>query len=119
MGIRKEMRVDLELPIRVSGLDAAGDIFEQDAFTINITPAGAQIWGVYRSIKVGTILVIQHRLNHARFRVIWTGIPNTPSEGRIGVELMDTGRYIWGQGLQRILGDDYDGPRSMAAASAD
>lgn len=124
MALRKEMRAILQLPVRIWGMDANGELFEEDAFTVDVTPTGAQLGGVYRKLNRGSVIGIQHKLSKARFRVMWIGIAETPREGCIGVKLVDEGKYIWGQPLQRIMGDTYQAPRGPEAgdnmsASAD
>src|SRR5690349_5371675 len=118
MALRKEMRAILQLPVRIWGMDANGELFEEDAYTVDVTPTGAQLGGVKRTLNRGSVIGIQHKFSKARFRVMWIGIAETPSAGCIGVKLVDEGKYIWGQPLQRIMGDTYQTPSSDEASSA-
>lgn len=123
MALRKEMRVTLRLPVRIWGMDANGELFEEDAATVDITTTGAQLSGVTRHLHRGAVIGIQHRMSKARFRVMWIGIDDTPSENCIGVKLLEEGKYIWGQPVQRVMGDDYrqpqEAPRAMSASAGD
>jgi hypothetical protein len=116
MALRKELRVSLQLPVRIWGMDANGELFEQDAATVDITTTGAQLNGVTRQLHRGSVIGIQHRMSKARFRVMWIGIEGTPSENCIGVKLVEEGKYIWGQPVQRIMGDDYRPPQEASQA---
>lgn len=95
----------MRIPIRLWGMDRAGKLFEVKAQTVDITPLGAQVEGVYCLITPGSIVGIQRGKSKARFRVQWVGEPGTPMEGRIGIRCIEPGRYIWGIPLVRQLQD--------------
>jgi hypothetical protein len=117
MGIRKEMRVSQQLLVRIWGIDAGGELFEQNGFTVDITSTGAQIWGLYRKLNRGSILTVQHGLSQARFSIVWVGLPGTATEGRVGLQLVERGKYIWGEPLPGMTIDSYEGPRTPVTAA--
>ncbi len=82
-------------------MDFDGNLFQQDARTLNITPAGAMIEGITFKLHRGAIIGIQCGVASARFRVVWVGEKKKP--GQIGVELIEPGKYIWGTPLTRTL----------------
>jgi len=73
------------LPVR---LFLEGDIHrshETFAHTVDISPVGAQLGGFRVSLKPGEVVILQHRHNKGRFRVIWTKVL-PPAEQRAGVQ---------------------------------
>ncbi len=105
MGKRREQRTELALPVRIWGMDTDGRVFSEDICTVDVTPVGARLAGVTTPLHVGSVIGIQHGNSKARFRVVWVGAPGTARNGQIGVHLTETGKYIWGRPLQRIMGD--------------
>jgi diguanylate cyclase (GGDEF)-like protein len=106
-GQRREQRLEIALPVQVWGMDANGELFEQNAITVDITTIGAQLKGITHRLERGCVVGIKHQASKARFRVKWVGAEGTPSEGYIGVRLLDEGKLIWGRALRRVLGDDF------------
>ncbi len=109
MSDRREQRMDLMLPVRISGLDANGCLFEQEAETLDVTTTGARLSKVRHSLHRGCILSVRRGASKARFRVMWIGEDRGPDEGQIGVQLVESGKLIWGQVIPRIFGDRFRG----------
>jgi hypothetical protein len=73
------------LPVRLyleGGTDRSHETF---AHTVDISPVGAQLGGFRISLKPGEVVILQHKHNKGRFRVIWTKELG-PAELRAGVE---------------------------------
>jgi hypothetical protein len=105
MGKRLEVRFDMALPVRIWGLDADGQVFEEEATTINVTTTGARLRGVTRKLHRGGVIGIRHKQSSARYRVTWVGEPEEGSGREIGVQLLEGGKFIWGRVLPRIFID--------------
>ncbi len=101
MEARKDQRTSVVLPVRIWGMDFDGNLFQQDAETVNITPSGARIQGITYKLHRGAIVGVQCGHMSARFRVVWVGEKN--DAGQIGIELLERGKYIWGTPLTRTL----------------
>jgi diguanylate cyclase (GGDEF)-like protein len=108
-GLRREQRVNAALPVRVWGMDANGELFEHQAMTVDITTTGARIEGAARPLQKGCIVGIQHAISMARYRVAWVGAGGTRVQNQIGLQLVDSGRRIWGRVIPRTFGDDFRG----------
>ena len=100
--------MSLILPVRVSGMDSNGQLFDLDACTLDVTATGAKIHGVDRPLFRGAIIVVQHGLNKAKYLVRWIRAGQDGDGGQIGVQLLDQGVYIWGMVIPRSLGDDLE-----------
>lgn len=90
----RELRVHLELEVRVWGLDAAGKPFSQIARTVEISALGARLRGV-EAVRQGDIVGVQYRDQKARFRVVWVGAAGSDTADHIGVECVEPGKCIW------------------------
>jgi hypothetical protein len=49
---------------------------------------------------------VKHQNSKARYRVVWVRDASSATEGEIGLQLIDGGKFIWGRTLPRIFGDD-------------
>jgi hypothetical protein len=101
MSARREQRVEVNLPVRVWGLDGNGNPFVQSARTIDVTRNGARLRDLFCLAKAGEIIRIQHGLRKANFRVQWIGHPGTGAAGQVGIHCLDTDKYIWGVPLPK------------------
>ena len=107
MSDRREQRKSLVLPVRISGLDANGSLFEQEAETLDVTTTGARLSGITHALHRGCIIRVQRGPSKARFSVTWVGEVGGPDEGQIGIKLIEDGKLIWGQVIPRIFGDKF------------
>ena len=99
-GPLRELRVGLQLPIRVWGLDAAGKAFSANTRTIEISALGARVVAGDLSVQKSDVVGIQFGEAKARFRVVWLGSErNEP--GSIGVECVEPGKCIWTEVLEK------------------
>ena len=107
MSDRREQRTKLELPVRVSGMDANGKLFEQEAGTVDVTTTGARLSGIQYPLHRSCIITVQRGSSKARFRVTWVGEQGGMDEGQIGIQLIESSKLIWGQVIPRIFGDKF------------
>lgn len=114
MGKRREQRASIVLPVRVSGLDSNGVLFDIEARTLDITTTGARLEKITCRLHRGASIVIQCGNRKARFRVTWVGAPGTPTHDQIGVQITEAGRHIWGQPIARTMGDHFDAEQPTA-----
>jgi hypothetical protein len=99
----RELRVRLQLEVRVWGIDALGKTFSQVARTIEISALGARLTGIER-VQQGDIIGLQYGAAKARFRVVWIGAAGTDQAGSVGVECVEPGKCIWTAVLEENAG---------------
>ncbi len=102
---RLDVRHCLSLPVRIWGLDANGKMFEQCATTVDVTTTGANIIGIEHPLQRGCVIGVEHRFSRARYRVTWVSRPEDDKPGKIGVQLIETGKFIWGRVIPRVFAD--------------
>jgi diguanylate cyclase (GGDEF)-like protein len=115
-GMRHEQRLTVVLPVRVWGMDVNGELFEHEAVTVDITTTGARLEGITGPLQKGCIVGIQHAISKARYRVAWVGAEGTEVQSQIGLQLVDSGKLIWGRVIPRIFGDDFRRGRTNSSA---
>lgn len=88
MDQRKEPRLNIELPVRIWGVDRMARPFTEMVRVRNVSLSGAVLLGVRSKIRAGELLDVQHRRRRAQFRIVWTrpgetGIQALPFEPAI------------------------------------
>ncbi len=102
---RLDVRHSLALPVRIWGMDANGEMFEEYATTVDVTTTGAHILGVKHVLQRGCVIGVEHGSSRARYRVTWIEKPKGDKPGKIGVHLIETGKFIWGRVIPRVFAD--------------
>ena len=93
---RSEPRVSQEEPVRIFGLDSRGRPVNVASSTMDISKSGARLKEVRCWDSAGEIIGVRRGMEKARFRIVWVGAPATPVDGQIGLQCIESGRYIWG-----------------------
>jgi hypothetical protein len=96
----RELRVPMQLEVRVWGTDVTGKPFFQTAHTAEVSAKGARLEGITCLKQVGEVIGVQHGNQKARFRVVWIGEKGTPEQGQIGITCLDSDKCIWTEALQ-------------------
>jgi two-component system cell cycle response regulator len=102
---RLDVRHRLALPVRIWGMDATGQMFEECATTVDITTTGANIAGIKHLLQRGCVIGVEHRSSRARYRVTWVKSADEGQPGKVGVQLIETGKFIWGRVIPRVFVD--------------
>ncbi|MCI0352771.1 MAG: PilZ domain-containing protein [Acidobacteriales bacterium] len=92
---RKHKRASLAIPVRVSRRLQEGSTTSQMACTLDITPDGARLNGIYSVEAVGEIISVERGKNKAYFRVVWIGQRGTAQAGQLGVQCIEPDKNIW------------------------
>ncbi len=102
MARRREGRVDIELAVRIWGLDRKGQPFTENARTGDITGSAARLTRVQTALKVGDVVGAQHAAEKSRFRIVWV---RDTGDGTfdVGLESADPARYIWAASHHSIM----------------
>jgi diguanylate cyclase (GGDEF)-like protein len=100
---RLDVRHRLALPVRIWGMDATGQLFEEYATTVDVTTTGANITGIKHLLQRGCVIGVEHRSSRARYRVTWVESTDDGKPRKIGVQLIETGKFIWGRVIPRVF----------------
>src|SRR5271169_2925453 len=102
MGLRKEMRLQLALPVRVSAVNADGESFEQDCITVDLTVNGLRVEGVTQTLRRGAVISVSYGAKSVPARVMWMG-----PQGHVGLRAVGGWNNLWGRAIPQIPGDGF------------
>jgi hypothetical protein len=99
LGKRRDPRIDLALPVLLSGTDVSGRPLDQRVMTINISRRGALLEGVHGMLQLGDIVSLARLHKKEQFKVAWVGATDTPAAGQIGVATVNPNTTFWNEVL--------------------
>jgi hypothetical protein len=93
--LRRSARVNIRMPVKISGTLPDGKPFAEESFVMTVSKFGAKIKSA-QPLKVGTQLKVQPRgrRDSALFRVVWIGREGSPREGEIGIEYIKVSNLL-------------------------
>ena len=104
---RDEKRIHVAIPIRITCFNQHAQPRLEMACTYDISAHGARITGLRSEVKEGEILVVERGRNKAYCRVAWIGAPDSPLQGQVGIQSVESGRSLWEAEL-RDMREVYD-----------
>ena len=90
---RRQKRIMMELPVHLRRFAAHEK--PQLAHTLDVSTSGARLAGLKEPPTLNDIVEIECGGRTAPFRVVWTGVPGTPTQGQFGVECLAPEGNIW------------------------
>jgi hypothetical protein len=100
LGNRRDPRIDLALPVLLSGTDVSGRPLDQRVMTINISRRGALLDGIHGMLGQAVIISLARLHKKEQFRVAWVGGEDPPAAGQIGVAAVDPNTSFWDEVLE-------------------
>jgi hypothetical protein len=95
-----EPRVDVNLPVRVFGMDAEGRPFSQKAQARNISLHGARVAGLEKQLKPGDIVGVQFGEQKTRCKVVWVVDAGPVQKIEAGVKMVEGQPCPWEKEMQ-------------------
>jgi len=95
LGNRRDPRIELALPVLLTGTDVSGRPLNQRVMTINISRRGALLDGIHGVLQPGDIISLARLQKKEQFRVAWVGAEGSPAAGQIGVAAVDPNSSFW------------------------
>jgi hypothetical protein len=100
LGKRRDPRIDLALPVMLTGTDSSGRPLDQRVITVNISLRGALLDGIHGMLGAGDKISLARGHKKEEFRVAWVGEDDTPRAGQIGVAAVDQNTSFWSEVLE-------------------
>ena len=100
LGKRRDPRIDLALPVLLTGTDVSGRPLDQRVMTVNISRRGALLDGIHGMLGPGNKISLARLHKKEQFRVTWVGDEDTPAAGQIGVAAVDPNTSFWDEVLE-------------------
>ena len=93
--LRRSVRVQVRVPVIISGKLPDGAPFRQSGYIITISKYGAKL-KTQVPLKVGTELKVHPEKGRdgALFRVVWIGREGSPREGEVGIEYVKVSNLL-------------------------
>ena len=98
MDRRRERRLNLELPVRVWGVDRMARPFAEIVRVRNVSNGGAVLIGVRSKGQTGELLDVQHGASRVQFRIVWMNL-----SGEAGIQALAFEPPILGIGLPKVF----------------
>jgi len=112
---RRDVRVEVALPVLLTTTDTKGRPVEQQVTTIDISRQGALLRGFRGALRTGKIVWLTRNDKTQEFRVAWVGPKGTPKAGQIGLSAVDPPSPFWDDVLQGRERPAAEAGRAMAA----
>jgi hypothetical protein len=100
LGKRRDPRIDLALPVLLTGIDVSGRPLDQRVMTVNISRRGALLEGIHGMLGPDDIISLARLHKKEQFRVAWVAGEGTPAAGQIGVAAVDPNTSFWDEVLE-------------------
>jgi hypothetical protein len=97
MDRRRERRLNLELPVRIWGVDRMARPFAELVRVRNVSNGGAVLLGVRSKVQTGELLDVQLGESRAQFRIVWISL-----SGEAGIQALAFEPPILGIGLPKV-----------------
>ena len=94
MDRRKERRLNLELPVRVWGVDRMARPFAEMVRVRNVSDRGAILIGMRAKVQTGDMLDVQYGAARAQFRIVWMSL-----SGEAGIQALTMELPVFGIGI--------------------
>ena len=94
MDRRKERRLNLELPVRIWGVDRMARPFAEMVRVRNVSNHGAILIGLRAKLQGGEVLDVQHGAARAQFRIVWISL-----SGEAGIEALAMEPPVFSMGI--------------------
>jgi hypothetical protein len=93
--LRRSARVNVRIPVKLSGTLPGGKIFTEETFIITVSKYGAKLKS-QQPLEVGMEVRVQPHLRRQSglFKVVWTGRPGSPREGEVGIEYVHVSNLL-------------------------
>lgn len=114
VGKRRQKRIKVVLPVRISGKDSANNPVNELVHTLDITPNGARLGAIHHALRAGEKLTLQYRQRRIQFRVVWVKPLEGTNEYQVGLEGLSSSGDNWG--LELPDGDMVDEYRATASS---
>lgn len=95
LGKRRDPRIDVALPVLLTGVDVSGRPLDQRVMTVNISRRGALLEGIYGVLRPSDKISLARGGKKEEFRVTWVVDDNTHVGARIGVAAVDPNTSFW------------------------
>jgi len=92
---RREPRTEVDLVLRVWGVDTKGERFLQEARAHDISLSGALLTGLDADLRTGDVIGVLCGRRKARYRVVWVRYDEAGDKMQVAVHRVDPDVCPW------------------------
>jgi hypothetical protein len=100
LGKRRDPRIEIALPVLLTGVDVKGRPLDQRVITVNISRGGALLEGIHGMLSEGDKISLMRGSKKEEFRVAWVVNDDAAAGARIGVAAIDPNTTFWDEVLE-------------------
>ena len=100
LGKRRDPRIEIALPVLLTGVDVKGRPLDQRVMTVNISRRGALLEGIHGMPSEGDEISLMRGQKKERFRVMRVMDDDSGAGARIGVAAIDPNSTFWDEALE-------------------
>lgn len=100
LGKRRDPRIEIALPVLLTGVDVKGRPLDQRVMTVNISRRGALLDGIHGVTSAGDEILLTRGLKKERFRVTRVMDDESGAGTSIGVSAIDPNTTFWDEVLE-------------------
>jgi methyl-accepting chemotaxis protein len=119
---RRDPRVEVSLPVKLTATDVDGHHLEHEVTTINVSRKGALLTGVRGKLRQGDMVILRRLNRQEQYSISWVGQENTAKAGQIGVSVIDPASSFWNDAIDKYSsaekGNAEAESRAMAKAAS-
>ena len=119
---RRDPRVEVSLPVKLTATDVDGRHLEHEVTTINVSRKGALLTGVRGKLRQGDTVILSRLNRQEQYSISWVGQKHTAKAGQIGLSASDPTSSFWNDAIDKYLpaetGNAEAGSRATAKAAA-
>jgi methyl-accepting chemotaxis protein len=104
---RDDRRMDVALPVQLTGTDVNGRPVDQEVMTINISRQGALLEGIHGMLREGDKISLARLEKKEQYLIAWVGGKDKPA-GQVGVAAVDPKSSLWDDVLEAREPSDFD-----------
>ncbi len=95
MPVRRSSRLNVRIPVRISGTSPDGKPFTEDTHILTVSRFGARLTSTL-PLKLGTQIKVKPKQGNqsAVFRVVWLGSADSPRAGHVGIEYVKVSNLL-------------------------
>ncbi len=101
---RRDARVEVSLPVRLTALDPEGPVGDQEVWTINVSQHGALLKGIRGQLSMGGRVSLSRLNKREDFLIAWVGKRNTPEADQIGISAVNPASTFWNDAIEAHAG---------------
>lgn len=98
---RRDPRIEVSLPVKLTARDVDGRHLELDVTTINVSQKGALLTGVRSKLRQGDTVTLSRLNRQEEYLISWVGQEKTAKAGQIGLSATDANSSFWNDTLEQ------------------